>query len=210
VDRLVGLFALAILTGAITLARLPFFLAYRETRIAMAFNLAVLAVGVAAMLVVFQRNVLERWAFFRRLEERTALGQIIGRVYSTFHACLNERALLAKTLALSLTNHVLYLVSVWCLGMGLEIRMTFLDYLTIFPAINTIAAIPVTPGGLGTRDSAAKYLLAVPALAVPATRAVPLSLLMYGTMLFWSLVGGLVYLWFSARGGAVPAAEESA
>jgi uncharacterized protein (TIRG00374 family) len=210
VDRLVGLFALVFLTGTITLARLPFFLAYPETRLAMAFNLAVLIGGIVLMLVFFRRHLFEQWAFFRRLEERTALGRVIGRAYGTFHACLNERALLFKTMALSLANHLLYLVSVWCLGLGLEIRMTLLDYITIFPAINTIAAIPVTPGGLGARDTAAKFLLAVPALAVPATRAVPLSLLMYGVIFFWSLAGGLVYLWFSIGGGARPPATEEA
>jgi len=67
------------------------------------------------------------------------------------------------------------------------------NYLTVFPVIDGIAAIPLTPGGLGTRDYSTKVLMGLPEFGVPATRSVPLSLLLYLTTMFWSLAGGIVY-----------------
>ena len=205
VDRLVGLLALVILTVVIMVLRLDFFLSTRETRLALAFILFMLVGSVTGMLLIFRRNLLERWAFFRRLEARTALGKILGRAYATFHLCLNERGLVVKTTVISILNHLWGLVLCFYLGMAMEIPLGFLSYFTVFPVINAIGALPLTPGGLGTRDGAAKLLLGV--LGVPATRAVPLTLLAYGTMLCWSLVGGIIYLGFSLRQGTPAAAD---
>jgi uncharacterized membrane protein YbhN (UPF0104 family) len=77
------------------------------------------------------------------------------------------------------------------LGIALEIPLAFTDYLVVFPVINAVAAIPVTPGGLGTREGMAIFLLHV--LGVQATDAITLSLLLYASVLAWSLVGGGVY-----------------
>ena len=64
---------------------------------------------------------------------------------------------------------------------------------------HAVAAIPATPGGLGTRETAAIFLLGV--LGVAETRAVPLSLLVYGAVLFWSLFGGIIYMMYVAQHG---------
>lgn len=193
-DRIIGVLALILLTVVMMCLRLPFYLSLPETRLAMVFNTALLLAAIAFLVVAFGRNWLEHWSWFKRLEERTVLGKIVMRAYTTCHSCLNEPALLVKTFLLSLTNHVVLVGCAWFLGRGLEIGLSFWDYLTVFPVINAVAAVPLTPGGLGTRETAAKLLLG--AMGVAATRAVPLSLLVYGSMLLWSLVGGVVYLFY--------------
>ncbi len=77
----------------------------------------------------------------------------------------------------------------------------FINYLTIFPIINGIAAIPVTPGGLGTREYATKSMMGLPEFNVPGTRAITLSLLLYLTTMFWSLIGGVAYAVYVVRNG---------
>ena len=91
-------------------------------------------------------------------------------------------------------NHSVFLVCIYCLGRGLELDMPFLDYVTVFPVINSIAAIPLTPGGIGTRENAAVYILG--ALGVPEAQAFSVSILIYGTILTWALFGGIVYMIF--------------
>ncbi len=119
---------------------------------------------------------------------------------------MKQPVVLAQTLSLSVLNHVVLVGCAYFLGRGLEISLNFWGYLTVFPVINAVAAVPATPGGLGTREAAAKFLLGV--LGVAETRAVPLSLLVYTSVLFWSLVGGVVYMIYVAgHGGRVKALD---
>jgi uncharacterized membrane protein YbhN (UPF0104 family) len=67
-------------------------------------------------------------------------------------------------------------------------------WLVIVPTIICIAALPITPSGLGVRENLYVLTLAGPALQVPATHALALSLLAYFGFLTWSVVGGVVYL----------------
>jgi len=134
---------------------------------------------------------------------------MLSRLYRAFHTCMTHRGLLTRTLLLSVINHVFLILAACLLGAGLQIRTIpaatpprsavvqataeFGTYLTVFPIINGISTLPITPGGLGTRDAAAQMLLGVPEFNVPRSRAVTLSLLVCGITLFWSLVGGTVY-----------------
>jgi uncharacterized protein (TIRG00374 family) len=208
IDRVIGLLALILLTVLVMLARLPFFLATAQMRLALGFNSALLVGTILALAVVFRQNLFERWAFFRRLEERTALGRILRRAYTAFHMCLRHRGLLTRTMLLSLANHVAFVIAAYELAKALRLDLAFSDMLTVFPLINAVAAIPLTPGGLGTREGAAIYLLGV--LNVPEARAVTLSLFVYATIMLWSIIGGLVYLGYTYRRGArAPAPADS-
>ncbi|MBT3293897.1 MAG: flippase-like domain-containing protein [Verrucomicrobia bacterium] len=198
-DRIIGLAALVILTVIIMLFQLPFFLAHEATRWSLVFFGALLGGMIGFLALTFGHNWMERWAFFKRLEERTALGKIITRAYGTVRDCMQDPMLLVKTLTLSIANHVVLIGCAYGLGRGLEISLNFWGYLKVFPVINAVAAIPATPGGLGTRETAAKFLLGV--LGVAESRAVLLSLLIYIAVLFWSLVGGGIYMLYIAKHG---------
>lgn len=234
IDRFVGLLALVMLMTIIVALRYPFFARYPQTRAFSYFVGAILFATVAGLIVVFRKNVFEHWAIFRRLEASTPLGQMLSRVYSAFHGCLNQPHVLLGTLTISMANHLAIIVAALLLGLGLDIRTVypphrppttvhsplstnpsppilvlaeFSNYLTVFPIINGIAAIPATPGGLGTREYATEFLLGVPEFGVPSTRSIPLSLLLYATTLFWSLVGGIVYASYTLRSGKPTATE---
>jgi len=201
-DRVVGLMALIGLVVAVMLVRLRFFLAHPRMHLAILFNSALLAGTVIGLLVVFRRNLFEQWGFFRRLEEKTALGEIIGRVYASMRFCLSHRGLLSKTLLLSFLNHMTVVVWGYYLAMALGIDNGFVAMLTVVPLINAVSALPITPGGLGTRDGAAIFLLGV--IGVSAATAVTFSLLSYAAILTWSIFGGVLYLGYSVRRGRVP------
>ncbi len=206
-DRLIGLAGLVMLTVVVMLIRLPFFLAHEATRWALVFFGGLLLGLVGFIVVTFGHNWLERWSLFQKLEERTAIGKIITRAYNTARGVIREPVLLLNTLALSIANHVVLVGCAYFLARGLDITLSFWSHLTVFPVINAVAAIPATPGGLGTREAAAKFLLGV--LEVPETRAVPLSLLLYCAVLFWSLVGGLVYMIYVTRHGNIRPPDEA-
>ena len=64
--------------------------------------------------------------------------------------------------------------------------------LLIVPIILCISSLPITPNGLGVRENLFVLMLAV--IAVPSTAALSLSLLASAEGIFWSLIGGLVYM----------------
>ena len=206
IDRLIGLLALIGLTIVVMAVRFRFFLQWPETRLAMAFNLVLLIVASSGIFIVFRQNLFERWPFFRRLEQRTSLGAVIAKVYSAFHICLSHRGLLARTVLLSLVNHIFFILCPYLFGLALNVDLGFIAYLSVFPIINAIGALPITPGGLGTRESAALLLLGV--LGVSEPKAVTISLFMYATMLIWSLAGGVVYFFYSYKRGKAPLEED--
>lgn len=205
-DRIIGLLALLILIAVIMVCRIKFFLAYRETQVALVFFGCVTLAACCGLAVVFSQNLFEKWPLFVRLKEKTAFGAILSRVYDAFQVGLTRPSVLLKTMSLSLLNHIILICSIACLGHALGIKITFIDYLTTMLIVNAVAAIPLTPGGLGTRETVAKFLLGV--LGVQASRAVLLSLLLYGSQMVWSLVGGLVYLVFACRSGRFTGNDE--
>ena len=66
--------------------------------------------------------------------------------------------------------------------------------LVAVPTIICISALPVTPSGLGVRENLFVMTLTVPEIGIASTHALSLSLLAYAGSLFWSLVGGIIYL----------------
>ena len=201
IDRVIGLFALIVLTSVITLVRLDFFLSNPKTKAVMIFNIVLMLGMVVGIAMVFGQNIFEKFSLFRRLEEKTSLGKIIAKLYNAFHTCVKSPAILIKTVSASLLNHVIFIFSAVFIGQSIGATIPPIDYLTVFPIINAIAAIPLTPGGLGTRDAAAQFMLGLPGIDVAGPLALSISILVYLTTLFWSAVGGVVYLFYVVTQG---------
>ena len=78
-------------------------------------------------------------------------------------------------------------------GLGLEVPARVLWF--VVPAVVCIAALPVTPSGLGVREHLLVSLLALPEFpGVRHGEALALALLAYTANLAWSALGGVVYL----------------
>ena len=201
IDRVVGLAALVVLAATPMLFRLNFFLAHTRTRWALVF-IGGLAVGVvgAFILMLLIKYFMDRWRWLRRLLA-TRIGAIVKRVYDSFYMCLTHPALLMKIFPLSLAIQFVIVIMMVFLGEALTINRPFIDYLSLTPTINALGCVPVTPGGLGLREYASVFFFDV--VGVPATKAMPLSLSVYATMLLWSLVGGIIFM---VKGSSAPEA----
>src|SRR5712671_1979563 len=101
---------------------------------------------------------------------------------------------LLNTMLISFAVHVASMVSIWCIGLGLNIATTngLIDYLLYLPIINSVTAIPISISGFGVREL--MYAEMFGEVGVAASAAVALSLLGYLATLFWSLVGAIFYL----------------
>jgi uncharacterized protein (TIRG00374 family) len=205
VDRIVGIIALVILLTVITIFRIKFLLSTPETKVAIIFNIGLLLSVTIGLLIVFRRNLFEKWSFFRKLEKSTSFGKIIGKVYNAMHLCFNKPGLMPKVIFFSFLNHMSMVLWAFYIAMALGIPNGFIDILTVVIFINTIASIPLTPNGLGTRDSAAIFIMS--AIGVSAATALTFSLLCYTATLVISLIGGIFYIVYAAQKGKAPATK---
>jgi uncharacterized protein (TIRG00374 family) len=199
VDRAIGLLSIIALMVVMMVARFHFYMAYKETRMAMLFDTLLLVGAIVGVVVMVRRDLLERWSVFNRSGQQTRAGQIAQKAYNAFRVCLGSPAVVVKTVSLSVINHVGFVLCCYMLGTAVGIRLAFWDYLTVIPTIAAFTCIPVTPSGLGTREGAMIYLLGI--FGVPPSQAFMLSILTYFTLIVWAMVGGVVYMVYSYGAG---------
>lgn len=192
VERVVGLLALCVLAAGVALARADFFAGTSELRLLRGMALLL---GVGALLgagVLFGIDW-SRW--FPETEDargwRKAVAVLV-RAYRAMRLCMRHPMALGSTFGLSLANHLCAVGCAACLGHALGLPVPVADYLVVIPLVNAVAAVPLTPGGAGVRESASVVLLTV--AGATAAQATALSLLVYGVIVAWALVGGLCYL----------------
>jgi len=201
IDRIIGLIALILLTCVIMLIRFDFFMRFKETRLAMIFIGGAFAATALGISMVFGKDFVFRLISGKGGNKESKIRTTVERLYLSFKTCITGIPVLSKTIALSLANHVTLVLCIFFLGKALELDLSFIACLTVFPIINAIAGLPLTPGGIGTRETAAVFLLGV--YGISQSSAIALSLLLYASTLAWGLVGGIVYFYYILAGKGI-------
>jgi uncharacterized protein (TIRG00374 family) len=123
---------------------------------------------------------------------RMPKGEVLERALDSCRQFGKQRTFLLKTVAISLLVNVIWVLQVIILGQGLHLAIPPLALFVIVPVIFCISALPITPNGLGVRENLFVMMLNV--VGVPKTAALSVSLLASAQGLFWSLLGGLIYM----------------
>ena len=191
-DRAIGLVVTLLAGCVLLLPRLRDFAAFDATRPALLLMAAFLLAAVAFLSLFFTRDLFARIPLLQRLQHRGRLGPLLRRAYDAiFLFRQNARHLLGPGL-LSLANLLLLAAASAALARALELGLPFRDLLVVFPVITVLAAIPLTPGSLGVRETLYIQLLAP--FGIPPGPALMLSLLGYLAATAWSLYGALFLL----------------
>ena len=72
-----------------------------------------------------------------------------------------------------------------------EELLGFPDYLLAVPVSNVVALVPLTPGGVGTRDAAMALLLSAMGAAQDKVGTIPIGFT--AVLVLWALVGGVTF-----------------
>lgn len=193
VDRLIGLWAMLLFAGVMMLPNLPLVLANHYLRGSAAVILCMLAACSIVGFLAFRGGVSRRWAGARALLRRLPKGEHLERSLEACRRFGTERFFLTRTLTVSMLLNALCVLQFLVLARGLGLTVSAMALFVIVPVIICISALPFTPSGLGVREYLFVHMLSAP-LNVDPTKALSLSLLAYAGSLFWSLVGGVVYL----------------
>ncbi len=195
-DRLLGLIGVAILTGTITAWRWDWLTADPMSKQFVLLGLGVLAASVGGIVLA---GVVSGARLVHRLPEKLPGRNFLATLTGTFS--VYGRAWLATLAAIfiSLLAHGAHYTTFWCASQSMEMsgprKPTALELYSVLPVIETVSALPVTPGGLGTREFAFKHMLSSLA-GIDEGVAPSISLIGYLCIAFWGVVGGLFYLFY--------------
>jgi uncharacterized protein (TIRG00374 family) len=195
-DRAIGLFITIVFCCLMIPFRIHIFLDNEGPRGAGFLMIAFLVASIAGMLVLFRKNIFEHFALFRKLEDGTRIGPLIRRAYEAFFLYKNHPRLLWSSTFLSILSLAFFTLACCSFGQALEIDVAGVDYFVLFPIITVLMAAPLTPGSLGVRE--ALFVSLFKAVFVGKADAIMMSLMVYAGGVFWSVVGGVVFLYRSA------------
>ena len=204
-DRILGLLALMILAGIFLALRYQWLT--RTPAVASVVHgfvvILVLAVGgVAAVFAAVQLRLIERLP--ANVPARSKLIELAGAV------AVYTRAwqVTLGGIFISFIGHSSFFFTYYFAGRALRAGVSLLDMTVILPIINTILALPISVSGVGVRESLFKTLLH-DLCGVGADKSVPISIIGFlCTVIFYGLVGGVVYLFFRSVAGALPSHVE--
>lgn len=171
-----------------------------------------IAVGVASGCALLGGVVFFCWPMLGALGQRITgllekapekLVSIAHRVAQALDLLRKAPARLAGLLGLAMIGHLFATLGVMLVGIGLKATgLSFGEYLLSTQLANLVAAIPLTPGGVGGRDLAMAFLLKSCGATQELSGSLPIA--MTAILISWSALGGLALLWERKSGVALP------
>ena len=199
VDRLIGLWAMLLFAGIMIIPNASLLLRHKQLRAIALIILAMLGGCTVVAVLAFKGGVSRRWSGARQWLRRLPKGEWLERLLEASRDFGRQRWFVTRTMAVSMILNAVCVLQVCILSWGLGLKVSPLALSAIVPMIICISALPITPAGLGVRENLFVIMLSDPAIGVPPTPALSLSLLAYAGFLFWSIVGGVVYLLFKEK-----------
>ena len=191
-ERLIGLIAMVVFVTAVSAARPDFF---AESRVLTILRHGIYWACAGCVAVVLMLTAINWERLAHRLNPRPesfaakALAEMIN-MWRTFRVCLTHPMAALLTFLLSIANHVTDVCCYYLLSRAIGMTIRFRDLIVISPIANTIAAVPITPGGAGVRENTLQFMMDV--VNVPRTESTALGLLMFCTIIFWAVIAGVI------------------
>jgi uncharacterized protein (TIRG00374 family) len=200
-DRLIGMIGLVATTFLMMIANWRFVMSTPHLKAYTAVVGIMLLVIVMAFVVAVIPGAGRGIPLAERALRRFKLYEPVEKMVRAYRIYTGHKALIVWTLLLSLGIHFTLIFAAMCLGAAVGMdwsEVTWDKYFLLVPIINCVTALPITISGLGLREGMYQELFRLVGLS-DLTKAVAMSLLTYGTLLFWSLFGAVVFLAYKHR-----------
>jgi glycosyltransferase 2 family protein len=200
-DRVVGLFALIFLAALISAVSLPELWAAPELR---PLLLTLLFVLLGAGGVVTGGFLVEHFQLAGRLPSWLPLRHAFLEVAAAFSTYTKRPKILLATFAISLPTQLLFFFSFYTASRALGAEIGLWQLFTVLPVVLVIAALPISVAGLGVREQLFRVCLGV-LYGVPGGVAVLIGFSGFLLMVFWGVLGGVLYIFYRSSSGAAQA-----
>ena len=195
-DRVVGLFALLLVTSAAILVT-GVTDADWKVRAICEFTLGVTAVAIAFVVLMLVPRF-RRGRMVHAITRLPKIGPTLERLIAAVGVYREKRLVLASTLGMSVFVHVSLPVAIYLAAVAIfDQPPTLPEHLILVPLAMCAGALPLTPAGLGTFELAVSELYKL--LPAQAHEDGIIVALVYRLMTILVAVVGAVYYWSSRR-----------
>lgn len=202
VDRIVGLVGLCLIAGFAVLLSLDALMGLGPEHAIVrlgAYFVGVLSVcGVVGAVVVEFHQALLKAPGIRHLVEwgdrvlPEAVTETVARLTAALDTYRRHRVGIAAAVGLSLAMHTLLAMTLFTIGKAVgDCAVAVREYFMTMEVANAVAAVPITPAGIGTRDMVISSFLQ--AFGAAPEHAGTTPLLFTAILIIGGLIGGLVF-----------------
>ncbi len=199
VDRVIGLWSMLLFALMMAVWNAGLLKSQERLQLLMLVILGMLVAGTGFVIPAFWGGLSHRWKGARDWLEQLPKGDWLGRSLDSCREFGRSKRFFLKMVVISMMLNGVCVLQYVVLARGLNIDIPLAVWFLIVPSIICISALPITPSGLGVRENLYVALLAATPFLIPETSALALSLLAYAGSLFWSMIGGGVYLMLKDR-----------
>jgi len=202
IDRVVGVLALAVVSAVVILLRWDELMAHEVTRYGVATVAVILGGSIGFVFVAWLTG---RFNLASKLPLWLPAHKKIVEAAAAFVEYARAGRSVGKAFMLSIAAHLLMFSTFWFGAKAFAAGLNLLSIYCVMPIVATVTALPISIGGAGIREGLFIQILGA-LYATPESIATLVSLSGFMMQVFWSLVGGAVYLSYRAS-QSVPLGE---
>jgi hypothetical protein len=124
-------------------------------------------------LVLFVLAPLLTYVLIKQMPMRNTSKNKIRSSIRYMKLLISDPGILTKTLSISIAAQICFFLSVFCITTSSNISLSFLEIMTVLPAIALVSSLPFTFGGWGLREGA--FIFGLGLLGVPMEAAFAVS-----------------------------------
>lgn len=204
IDRVVGVLALSAVSLVVILLRWRDLMAHELTRYGVATAGIILGGSLAFIVVAW---ITGRFNLAARLPRWLPAHDRIVEAAGAFVEYARAGGSVGKAFLLSIPAHLLMFSTFWFGSKAFSAGLGLLAVYCVMPIVATWTALPISIGGAGLREELFINILGT-LYGTPKPVAALVSISGFMILVFWSLVGGLVYLLYRSHHKGEPAVRE--
>jgi uncharacterized protein (TIRG00374 family) len=188
VDRFAGFFALAVITFSGSVALAGTLATWKYTYITGTLLLLCIAITLG-----FLAHDAINVRLLGPIKATFTVPVLISSV-NLLQAVLNfgrERTTLLKVFGLSFFAQMLRILMVFCLALAISIEVPFKYFCMLLPLCEMLLMLPISVAGVGVQE--ASYIYFFGPFGMSVEQAVSLSILIYMVLVWWVVIGSLIY-----------------
>lgn len=190
IDRVVGVLALAAVSAVVILLRWNDLMAHEVTRYGVATAGVILGGSIGFIAVAWLTG---RFDLTRKLPHWLPAREKIIEAAGAFLEYARAGKSVGTAFLISIPAHLLMFSTFWFGAKAFAAGLNLLSIYCVMPIVATVTALPISIGGAGLREGLFIKILGA-LYGTPESIATLVSLSGFMMTVFWSLVGGLVYI----------------
>ena len=195
-DRLLGLLGVAVVLSVVTAVRWKWLTADPLIANCVYSSFAIIGTCVAGMIVA---AVISSFRLVHAMPEKLPGRSFVATLSGAYAVYARAWLPTAAAILISIFAHAAHYTTFWFCTKAIEAtgprKPTAAEIYSALPVIETVAALPITPGGLGTREKLFDEML-TPLANLSEGVAPTISVLGYLCIAFWGIVGGVFYMFY--------------